>query len=131
MLIVDTNKFSVCGKCGIEIALSRVKLNKGLIEKRVSEGKGLFMATLILSRFRNIATKEQSEVNKIVLGEKVGFITNLLGCWHPNLSRPFGDGKIAYRACLSCGARKQFDTETLQTFGKFYYPPLVKRIENL
>lgn len=90
------------------------------------------MATLILSRFRNIAEKEQSnEIDKTILGEKVGFMTNLFGCWHENMSRPFSEGQTSYRACLNCGARKQFDTKTLQTFGKFYYPPVVKRIEDL
>lgn len=90
------------------------------------------MATLLLSRSRDVVeTKQVNEINKMVFGEKVGLMAKLFGCWHENMSRPFGEGKIIYRACLNCGARKQFNTETLQTFGKFYYPPLVKKIEKL
>ena len=90
------------------------------------------MATLILSELQNVEQQKQgNDVNTLVFGEKVGLVAKLFGCWHENMSRPFGQGKIVYRACLNCGARKQFNTETLQTFGKFYYPPLVKKIEIL
>ena len=73
---------------------------------------------------------EQVEIknNQNVFGDKVGFFGRLFGCWHENLSRPFVQEKTAYRSCLDCGARRQFDTQTLQTFGSYYYPPIVKRI---
>lgn len=59
-------------------------------------------------------------------GTKIGLIGKLLGCWHKELSRPFSNKKIGYRACLHCGARKRFDAQNLKTFGPFYYPPTVK-----
>jgi hypothetical protein len=60
-----------------------------------------------------------------VFGEKIGLFGKMFGCWHKELSRPFTSLRESYRVCLDCGARKQFDTETLKTFGPFYYPPTV------
>jgi hypothetical protein len=54
---------------------------------------------------------------------KAGLLSKLFGCGHAELSRPFSKGKIGYRSCLKCGAIKQFNPETLKTFGAFYYPP--------
>ncbi len=65
------------------------------------------------------------KIDRKVFGEKVGVISKLFGCGHSNISRPFTQEKIGYRSCLQCGARKQFDTETLETFGSFYYPPTI------
>lgn len=59
-----------------------------------------------------------------IFGERVGLIGKLFGCWHKNLSRPFSKGSVAYRSCIQCGSRVRFDTETLQTDKRFYYPPL-------
>ena len=58
-------------------------------------------------------------------GSKIGLFGKLFGCWHKKLSRPFTNKNSSYRGCLDCGARKRFDTETLKTFGSFYYPPVV------
>ena len=63
-------------------------------------------------------------------GGKIGLFSKLFGCWHKKLSRPFTNKKGSYRACLDCGARKRFSTETLRTFGPFYYPPAVSLEEN-
>jgi hypothetical protein len=91
------------------------------------------MATAILqNRFRTLLNKRRANrVNRYFFGQKVGLVAKLFGCWHENLSRPFGHGKIAYRACLNCGARKQFNPETLETYGTFYFPPLVKEESSL
>jgi len=59
-------------------------------------------------------------------GTKIGFFSTLFGCWHKDLSRPFTKkGRNSYRACTNCGARKKFNTQSLQTTGPFYYPPSV------
>lgn len=88
--------------------------------------------TLVQEEFQTIVEqKSRKEVDRRVFGKKVGFIAKLFGCWHEDIGRPFTEGKTAYRACLSCGARKQFDPSTLKTHGRFYYPPLVKKVENL
>jgi hypothetical protein len=60
-----------------------------------------------------------------VFGEQIGIFGKVFGCWHKELSRPFTSVKESYRVCLDCGARKQFDTQTLKTFGPFYYPPAI------
>jgi hypothetical protein len=59
------------------------------------------------------------------LGKKIGFFGNLFGCWHKDLGRPFTSGRTSYRACLECGARKKFDTQSFETSGPFFYPPSV------
>jgi hypothetical protein len=58
-------------------------------------------------------------------GDKIGLFGKMFGCWHKEISRPFTSVRESYRVCLDCGARKQFDTKTLKTFGPFYYPPTV------
>lgn len=88
------------------------------------------MATAILqNRFRTLLNRKRAErVDRYVFGQKVGLMAKLFGCWHENLSRPFGGGESAYRACLNCGARKRFNIETLETYGAFYFPPTVKAV---
>ena len=56
-------------------------------------------------------------------GRKIGLFGRLFGCYHRDLSRPFTSGPVSYRSCLSCGARKKFNAESLITYGSFYYPP--------
>ena len=65
-----------------------------------------------------------------VFGGKIGLFGALFGCWHKQLSRPFTIGRDSYCACLQCGARKQFDTQTLQMFGSFHYPPTLAFANN-
>lgn len=74
-------------------------------------------------------TIAESVVNRAddAFGGKIGLLGKLFGCWHKQLSRPFTIGRASYCACLNCGARKRFDTETLRTFGAFHYPPQLMR----
>lgn len=65
----------------------------------------------------------ESAMEREVFGKRMGVLARLFGCRHKDLSRPFSDGKYGYRSCISCGARKRFDTETLVTHRPFYYPP--------
>jgi len=58
-------------------------------------------------------------------GRKIGLFGKIFGCWHRDLSRPFSTKKGSYRACLDCGARKEFDISNFKTLGTFYYPPSV------
>lgn len=51
----------------------------------------------------------------------IGLVCRLFGCRHANMSRPFTYADASYRACLKCGARRDFDPQTLRTFGSFYY----------
>lgn len=84
---------------------------------------------LFINRFQSLIHKNKKFTNKVnpfVFGKKAGFIAKLFGCWHENLSRPFAFEKTSYRSCISCGARKQFNPETLETHGKFYFPPVIK-----
>lgn len=75
----------------------------------------------------------ESVINRTngAFGKKIGVVGKIFGCWHHTLSRPFTNRSGSYRACLNCGARKPFDTQTLRTFGSFYYPPTVSPEKNL
>lgn len=88
------------------------------------------MANVMLqNRFQRLTNKNASqarEIDSIVFGKKMNLVTKLFGCWHNNISRPFIQEKTAYRSCLQCGARKQFNPETLETYGSFYFPPSAK-----
>ena len=86
------------------------------------------MATLLQNGIRTIAANAVGSVitpDNRVFGEKIGLLGKFFGCEHGDLSRPFSQSQVAYRSCLKCGARKQFNTETLETFGTFYYPPVI------
>lgn len=79
-------------------------------------------AASILGKFN------RSNAEMELFATKISLLGKLFGCGHGDLSRPFSNGKIGYRSCLKCGAIKQFNPETLRTFGGFYYPPpAVKR----
>ena len=83
---------------------------------------------LVNGKFRLFTSlfSKGSNFEKGQSGEKVGLLSKIFGCGHQNLSRPFSNGKIGYRVCLQCGARKGYNTETLQTFGSFYFAPVEK-----
>jgi hypothetical protein len=87
------------------------------------------MATaLLFNKFQRLFSKKEhwtKNPDRMVFGQKVDLITKLFGCWHNDIGRPFVQGKTAYRSCLSCGARRQFNPETLETHGSFYFPPVV------
>jgi hypothetical protein len=58
-------------------------------------------------------------------GEKIGMLSAIFGCQHKNLGMPITINGKSYRACIRCGARRHFNTETLETWGSFYSPPRV------
>jgi hypothetical protein len=49
------------------------------------------------------------------------WLTRLFGCWHTEMSRPFTQDKKTYRACLDCGARRDFDPARWEMVGDYYY----------
>lgn len=91
------------------------------------------MAIAILEKSFQLFTgkRQKQQLDHNVFGAKIGLTASLFGCWHERVSRPFTEGKSAYRACLNCGARKPFDTETLETKDRFYYPPIIRNVENV
>lgn len=89
------------------------------------------MASTILQKSFHflIGKRKNKTIDEKVFGSKIGLTASLFGCWHDSISRPFTEGRTAYRACLKCGARKPFDPNTLQTQDKFYYPPIIKTLD--
>jgi len=49
------------------------------------------------------------------------WLTRVFGCWHSEMSRPFTRDGESYRACLDCGARRQFDSARWEMIGAYYY----------
>jgi hypothetical protein len=49
------------------------------------------------------------------------WLTRVFGCWHSEMSRPFTHDGESYRACLECGARRQFDATRWEMTGAYYY----------
>jgi hypothetical protein len=60
-----------------------------------------------------------------LFGQRIGLFSKIFGCWHKRLTRPFTTKRSSYRACLDCGARRKFNTESFKTSGPFYFPPSV------
>lgn len=50
-----------------------------------------------------------------------GVMSRIFGCWHLEMSRPFSHQGHAYRMCLDCGARRQFNLSSWEMQGSFYY----------
>ncbi|HYP49893.1 MAG TPA: hypothetical protein VEQ34_03055 [Pyrinomonadaceae bacterium] len=68
----------------------------------------------------NETRKSQNESKE----KSVGILASLFGCRHSQLSRPFSSLNDTYRVCIKCGARRRFNPNTLQTFGRFYFSPV-------
>jgi hypothetical protein len=84
--------------------------------------------TFLTNTIQRLGQKKISDrklIDRRVFGRKIGLMTSLFGCWHENVGRPFVKANTAYRTCLDCGARRQFNTDTFETYGKFYSPPVV------
>ena len=87
------------------------------------------IGTTLLNRSQTITNSKRGKrqvINSRVFGKKLGLISRIIGCPHKDLSRPFAEGNTGYRTCLSCGARKQFDLETFETYRSFYCPPVIE-----
>ncbi len=51
------------------------------------------------------------------------WISELFGCHHKEMSRPFSRQGESYRVCIGCGAQRQFDPNAWNTGGPFYFKP--------
>lgn len=54
---------------------------------------------------------------------RAGLIGSIFGCWHRDMSRPLTRNGETYRACLDCGARRQFNPCTWELNGPYYFGP--------
>lgn len=75
------------------------------------------------------AVLEQNRIAEAIInrtegefGGKIGLFGKLFGCWHKRLSRPFTKRNVSYRACLHCGARRRFNTHTLENLRSISLP---------
>lgn len=85
--------------------------------------------TVLLNKVQKLIQKSDEptkDFNSFSHGGKVSLMAKLFGCRHGNIGRPFTNGETAYRSCLNCGARRQFNPDTMETYGNFYFPPVNK-----
>jgi len=75
-------------------------------------------------RFMREHSNETRKSQNVTKENPVGIIASLFGCQHRQLSRPFSSLNDSYRVCIKCGARRRFNPNTLQTFGRFYFSPV-------
>jgi hypothetical protein len=54
-------------------------------------------------------------------GALVHWISEIFGCAHKEMSRPFSRHGETYRVCIACGARRRFDQKAWKSRGPFYY----------
>lgn len=63
----------------------------------------------------------RSAAPKGLTAQLSNWLTRVFGCWHSEMSRPFTRDGESYRACLECGARRQFDSTRWEMIGAYYY----------
>ena len=68
-----------------------------------------------------IALKQYGRESANPVGMLSRFAARVFGCWHREMSRPLTLGGQSYRACLDCGARRAFDTQSWTMVGAYYY----------
>jgi hypothetical protein len=69
-----------------------------------------------------IATPNIGQANASSVTTKINdFVARVFGCWHTEMSRPFSQQGHAYRVCLNCGARRQFNLRNWRMHGDLYY----------
>lgn len=74
-----------------------------------------------------VIKRNRGVVAKRVEGHrKIGLTARLFGCHHKRLSLPRSNGVESYRECTHCGARRNFNPETWQTIGPFYFPETIR-----
>jgi hypothetical protein len=59
------------------------------------------------------------------------WLTRVFGCWHTEMSRPFTRDGASYRACLECGAHRNFDTARWEMVGAYYYDAPKNQLSSL
>lgn len=69
-----------------------------------------------------IATSNIGHIDSSSVAGRIGsLMARVFGCRHGELSRPFSHNGRAYRACLNCGAQRQFNLGNWKMQGSFYY----------
>ena len=67
-------------------------------------------------------TLVQNDIEREILGEKVGLFSRLFGCRHSRMSRPVTTGSLTYQYCASCGVRRKYNPVTFEPGRVLYYP---------
>lgn len=58
-----------------------------------------------------------------ILSYLSSLLIRIFGCSHRDMSRPFSPrAGLSYRSCLTCGARRNFDTKAYEMVGPYFFP---------
>lgn len=76
----------------------------------------------VLETLDNYANGERIRGSKVT-GAMGRWLTELFGCQHKEMSRPFSRQGETYRVCIACGARRTFDDKTWNSAGPYYFKP--------
>ena len=66
-------------------------------------------------------TNIEQDHESFIAGKVSGWLGRVFGCRHKDMSRPFSSDGQTYRACLNCGARRNFNLCRWEMRGDFYY----------
>jgi hypothetical protein len=74
----------------------------------------------VLGTFENYSSTEGRKLSDLT--HAVGsWLTEIFGCAHKEMSRPFSRHGKSYRVCIACGAHRGFDAETWNSRGPYYF----------
>jgi hypothetical protein len=65
-----------------------------------------------------IVSQQDNMVTMVMALDRL--VGTVFGCWHRRMSWPITRDNQTYRACLKCGVRRNFDSNTWKTVGSFY-----------
>ncbi len=75
-----------------------------------------------LESLEQYGSGERLRLSKIALAFDRLF-SDIFGCQHREMSRPFSRHGETYRVCITCGARREFDEKTWNSSGRYYHKP--------
>jgi hypothetical protein len=70
--------------------------------------------------FEHYARVESKKSPKMT-SRMMKWLSEIFGCPHKEMSRPFSRHGETYRVCIACGAHRRFDERTWNSLGPFYY----------
>jgi len=74
----------------------------------------------VLGTLEQYSESDRAKVSRVTYAFE-RFFSELFGCQHKDMSRPFSRQGETYRVCNGCGARRKFDAQNWQLQGPYYY----------
>ncbi len=74
----------------------------------------------VLGTLEHYSNGQQTRVPNIPVALR-RWLSEIFGCQHREMSRPFSRHGETFRVCLGCGGRRRFDEQKWQMDGAYYY----------